>query len=122
MLNVYMLSVVMLSVIMLNVLMLNVIILNAIMLNVVAQCVWHSHLPLSTYICSGFDTVSNFYHSLIFAMGTYFILKHLSMSMEQHLFSMSFIIEGATEKVPQFIIPVKSIELYHPLDSITNLK
>jgi hypothetical protein len=55
-------------------------------------------------------------------MGTYFMLEHLSMSMEQHLFSMSFIIEGATEKVSQFIIPVKSIGLYHPQDGITNPK
>ncbi len=42
--------------------------------------------------------------------------------MEQPIFRMSFITEGATEKVSQFIIPAKSIGLYHPLDGITNPK
>ncbi len=37
------------------------------------------------------------------------MVVYLSAPMEQHIFAFSLIIEGTTEKVFQFIMPLKSI-------------
>ncbi len=37
------------------------------------------------------------------------MIRDIFVSMEQHVFTISLIIEGATEKVLQFMLPLKSI-------------